>query len=125
MVSDAGDSILAAISGIVAPIFAPLGFGDWRICTALVTGFIAKESVVSTLNVLFGTTAALQAALSPATAAALLIFCLLYTPCAAAIASVKQELGGKWAWGVALEQCAIAWVCAAIVKLIAALIGFV
>ena len=123
MVSDAGDSILAAISGIVAPIFAPLGFGDWRICTALVTGFIAKESVVSTLNVLFGTTAALQAALSPATAAALLIFCLLYTPCAAAIASVKQELGGKWAWGVALEQCAIAWICAAIVKLIAAAFG--
>jgi ferrous iron transport protein B len=125
MVSDASDSILAAISGIAAPIFAPLGFGDWRICTALVTGFLAKESVVSTLNVLFGTTAALQAALSPSTAAALLIFCLLYTPCAAAIASVKQELGGKWAWGVALEQCAIAWICAAIVKLIAAAFGLI
>ena len=125
MVTNTEESILAAVSGIVAPIFAPLGFGDWRICTALVTGFLAKESVVSTLNVLFGTTAALQAVLSPSTAAALLVFCLLYTPCAAAIASVKQELGGKWAVGVAFEQCAIAWVCAAIVKIIAALIGFV
>jgi len=124
MVSDTENSILAAVSGIAAPIFAPLGFGDWRICTALVTGFIAKESVVSTLNVLFGTTAALQAVLSPATAAALLIFCLLYTPCAAAIAAVKQELGGKWAVGVAFEQCAIAWICAAIVKMIAAAFGF-
>ena len=125
MVANAEDSILAAVSGIVAPIFAPLGFGDWRICTALVTGFLAKESVVSTLNVLFGTTAALQAVLSPATAAALLIFCLLYTPCVAAIASVKQELGGKWAVGVALEQCAIAWVCAGIVKVIAAILGII
>ena len=125
MVANAEDSILAAVSGVVAPIFAPLGFGDWRICTALVTGFLAKESVVSTLNVLFGTTAALQAALSPATAAALLVFCLLYTPCVAAIASVKQELGGKWAVGVALEQCAIAWVCAGIVKVIAAILGII
>ena len=116
---------MAMISGIAAPIFAPLGFGDWRICTALVTGFIAKESVVSTLTVLFGTTAALQAAISPSTAAALLVFCLLYTPCAAAIASVKQELGGKWAWGVALEQCAIAWVCAAIMKIVAIFFGIV
>ena len=123
MVSNTEDSILAMVSGVLAPIFAPLGFGDWRICTALVTGFLAKESVVSTLNVLFGTTAALQAALSPATAAALLVFCLLYTPCAAAIASVKQELGGKWAAGVAFEQCAIAWICAAIVKIICAAIG--
>ena len=123
MISNTEESILAAVSGIVAPIFAPLGFGDWRICTALVTGFIAKESVVSTLNVLFGTTAALQAAISPSTAAALLVFCLLYTPCAAAIASVKQELGGKWAVGVAFEQCAIAWICAAIVKIIAMVLG--
>ena len=125
MISNPEESILAMISGIAAPIFAPLGFGDWRICTALVTGFIAKESVVSTLTVLFGTTAALQAAISPSTAAALLVFCLLYTPCAAAIASVKQELGGKWAWGVALEQCAIAWVCAAIMKIVAIFFGIV
>ena len=125
MVANAEESILAAVSGLAAPIFAPLGFGDWRICTALVTGFIAKESVVSTLNVLFGTAAALQAAISPSTAAALLVFCLLYTPCAAAIASVKQELGGKWAVGVAFEQCAIAWICAAIVKIIAAVFGII
>lgn len=123
MVQNTEDSILAAVSGVIAPIFMPLGFGDWRICTALVTGFLAKESVVSTLTVLFGTTAALQAAISPSTAAALLVFCLLYTPCAAAIASVKQELGGKWAVGVVFEQCAIAWVCAAIVKIIALFLG--
>lgn len=125
MVTNAEESILAAISGVLAPIFAPLGFGDWRICTALVTGFMAKESVVSTLNVLFGTTAALQAVLSPGTAAALLVFCLLYTPCVAAIAAVKQELGGKWAVGVVVEQCAIAWICAAVVKIIAAAFGIV
>ena len=118
MVTNAEDSILAAVSGFVAPLFAPLGFGDWRICTALVTGILAKESVVSTLTVLFGTTAALQAVLTPGSAAALLVFCLLYTPCIAAIASVKQELGGKWALGVALEQFAIAWICAAVVKLL-------
>ena len=123
MVSNTEDSILAAVSGVVAPIFAPLGFGDWRICTALVTGFMAKESVVSTLNVLFGTTAALQAVITPATAAALLVFCLLYTPCAAAIASIKRELGGKWAIGVVVLQCAIAWICAAIVKVIALALG--
>lgn len=123
MVSNPEESILAIISGIVAPIFAPLGFGDWRICTALVTGFLAKESVVSTLSVLFGTTAALQAAINPSTAAALLVFCLLYTPCAAAIASVKQELGGKWAIGVAVEQCAIAWICAGIMKIVAVFFG--
>lgn len=123
MVSNTEESILAGVSGIVAPIFKPLGFGDWRICTALVTGFLAKESVVSTLTVLFGTTTALQAVLSPGAAAALLVFCLLYTPCVAAIASVKQELGGKWAVGVALEQCGIAWICAAFVKMIALFVG--
>ncbi len=116
MVSDAEDSILAAISGIVAPVFAPLGFGDWRVCTALVTGFLAKESVVSTLTVLFGTTAILQAAITPSSAAALLVFCLLYTPCVAAIAAIKKELGAKWAVGVVVEQCAIAWICAAVIK---------
>lgn len=118
MVTDAEDSILAAVSGIVAPVFAPLGFGDWRVCTALVTGFLAKESVVSTLTVLFGTTAVLQAAIMPSSAAALLVFCLLYTPCVAAIAAIKKELGVKWAVGVAVEQCVIAWICAALVKLI-------
>lgn len=125
MVSNPEESILAVIAGIAAPIFGPLGFGDWRICTALVTGFMAKESVVSTLNVLFGTTAALQAVLTPSATAALLVFCLLYTPCVAAIAAVKQELGGKWAIGVVVEQCAIAWVCAAIVKLLMGLFGII
>lgn len=123
LVTNTEESILAVISGIAAPIFAPLGFGDWRICTALVTGFLAKESVVSTLTVLFGTTAALRTAITPSTAAALLVFCLLYTPCVAAIASVKQELGGKWAVGVVFGQCAIAWICAGIVKMIALFLG--
>ena len=118
MVTDSKDSILAALAGVVAPVFGPLGFADWRVVTALVAGFMAKESVVSTLTVLFGSTAALQAALSPATAVSLLIFCLLYTPCAAAVASVKQELGGKWAFAVAFGQCAVAWICAFAANLI-------
>ena len=122
MVTDSQDSILAVVAGVVAPIFKPLGFADWRIVTALVAGFMAKESVVSTLTVLFGSTAVLQAALSPATAVALLIFCLLYTPCVAAVASVKQELGGKWAAAVAFGQCAVAWVCALAANLICMLI---
>ena len=114
MVTDSQDSILAIAAGVVAPVFGPLGFADWRVVTALVAGFMAKESVVSTLTVLFGSTAVLQAALSPATAVSLLIFCLRYTPCAAAVASVKQELGAKWAVGVAFGQCAVAWICALI-----------
>ncbi len=118
MVTDAEESILAVVSGVIAPIFAPLGFGDWRVCTALVTGFMAKESVVSTLTVLFGTAAVLQASITPSSAAALLVFCLLYTPCVAAIAAIKKELGTKWAVGVVIEQCAIAWICAAAVKMI-------
>ena len=124
MVEDSKDSILAVVSGVIAPIFAPLGFGEWRFSTALITGFMAKESVVSTLTVLFGTTEALRAVLSPAGAAALLVFCLLYTPCVAAIASVKRELGGKWALGVVFGQCAVAWICALIVRLIGMGIGF-
>jgi ferrous iron transport protein B len=122
LVTDINDSILAKVAGWIAPIFAPLGFGDWRISTALITGFIAKESVVSTLSVLFGTTAALQAVLSTRTAAALLVFCLLYTPCVAAIASVKRELGAKWAVFVVLFQCAVAWVCAFIVSLLCSIL---
>ena len=118
MVSDSQDSILAVVAGVVAPVFAPVGFADWRIVTALIAGFMAKESVVSTLTVLFGSTAVLQAALSPVVAVSLLIFCLLYTPCVAAVASVKQELGGKWAVGVVFGQCVIAWVCALIANLL-------
>ncbi len=112
VVQDSKDSILAVISGFVAPIFAPLGFGDWRFSTALVTGFMAKESVVSTLTVLFGSGEALKTVLTPAAAAALLTFCLLYTPCVAAVASIKRELGAKWSAGVVLLQCAVAWICA-------------
>ena len=110
-VSDSKESILAWLAGWIAPIFAPMGFGDWRISTALISGFMAKESVVSTLNVLFGSRAALQQLLSTASAFALLIFCLLYTPCVAAVAAVKRELGGKWAAFVAFGQCLIAWIC--------------
>ena len=113
--TEMGRSILATAAGVVAPIFKPLGFGDWRFSTALITGFLAKESVVSTLNVLFGGEAALGAVLSPVTAAALLVFCLLYTPCVAAVASVKRELGVKWAVFTVFFQCAVAWLCAFLV----------
>ena len=116
------DSILARIAGDIAPLFAPLGFADWRVSTALITGFMAKESVVSTLLILFGSTAALSAALTPAQAAPLLVFCLLYTPCIAAVAAVKRELGGKWATIMVVNQCVVAWVCALLVRLVAVMI---
>ena len=121
LVENSQESILAGIAGIIAPIFKPLGFGDWRICTSLIAGFMAKESVVSSISVLFGSTAALTSFLSAADAAALLTFCLLYTPCVAAISAVKRELGGKWAVGVVIGQCAIAWVMAFIVRMIGTL----
>ena len=123
IVADSKDSILAVVAGWIAPVFAPLGFGDWRISTALITGFMAKESVVSTLSVLFGSTAALTALLTPLSAMSLLVFCLLYTPCVAAVASVKRELGGGWALGVALGQCAVAWLAAGAVQLFSVLLG--
>ena len=122
MVSDSQNSILALVAGALAPIFLPVGFGDWRIVTALISGFMAKESVVSSLTVLFGSSAALQGTLTVAGAAALLVFCLLYTPCVAAIASVKRELGGKWAAAMVLGQCLIAWVVAFVVYQIAGLL---
>ncbi|MCD7881427.1 MAG: ferrous iron transport protein B [Clostridiales bacterium] len=125
MVTDSQDSILAAAAGVIAPIFQPLGFGDWRISTALITGFMAKESVVSTLSVLFGSTEVLLGAMTPLTAASLLVFCLLYTPCVAAIASIKRELGGKWAVGVVVGQCVVAWVAALLVRTVGLLLGFV
>lgn len=109
MVEDSHNSILAMAAGMISPVFKPLGFGDWRISTALISGFMAKESVVSTLTVLFGTTDTLLTGLTTAGAASLLVFCLLYTPCVAAVAAVKQELGGKWAAAVAFGQCAVAW----------------
>ena len=108
--------MLAALSGVLVPLFKPLGLGDWRICTALISGFMAKESVVSSLQILFGTS--VSTAISSLSAASLLVFSLLYTPCVAAIASIKRELGGKWAAGVVVWQCVIAWVAAFIVRLI-------
>ena len=115
------DSILAMVSGWFVPIMQPLGLGDWRICTSLISGFMAKESVVSTLEILFGTNVA--AAMSSAAAASLLVFSLLYTPCVAAVASIKRELGAKWAACVVLWQCLVAWVAASVVHLIGFLIG--
>lgn len=115
VVNDSRDSMLAGVAGLIAPLFAPLGFGDWRISTALISGFMAKESVVSTLSVLIPSEAVLGALLTPVGALSLLVFSLLYTPCVAAIASIKRELGGKWAIGVALGQCVIAWICAFVV----------
>ena len=117
LVTDSQNSILAAVAGLIAPVFTPLGFGDWRISTALITGFMAKESVVATLSILFGSTASLQAVLTPLSAAALLAFCLLYTPCVAAVASIKRELGGKWAAMVVAGQCVIAWLAAYLVHI--------
>lgn len=118
IVADSKDSMLAMAAGVIAPVFAPMGFGDWRISTALITGFMAKESVVSTLSVLFGSTQALTAVLSPLSAVSLLVFCLLYTPCVAAVASIKRELGAKWAAGVVVGQCVIAWIAAWAVYLV-------
>ena len=116
LVNDSADSMLAIIAGWLVPLFKPLGMGDWRICTALISGFMAKESVVSTLGVLFG--GSISTVLSSATAASILVFSLLYTPCVAAIASVKRELGSRWAIGVVIWQCVIAWVAAWIVHVI-------
>ena len=123
MVTDSQDSILAMIAGMIAPIFGPLGFGDWRVSTALISGFMAKESVVATLTVLFGSVETMMTVISPLSAVSLLVFCLLYTPCAAAVASIKRELGGKWAWNIVLFQCAIAWVAAFVVRGIGMLLG--
>ena len=120
MVEDSSKSILAMVAGWIAPLFAPIGLGDWRIVTSLISGFMAKESVVSTLQVLFH--GGVRSVLTSLSAASLLVFSLLYTPCVAAIASVRREMGRHWAIGVVLWQCAIAWVAAAIVRVIGLLI---
>lgn len=125
IVSDSKDSILASVAGDVAPVFAPLGFGDWRICVALITGFMAKESVVSTLSVLVGAGGVLQELLTPWSAFSLLVFCLLYTPCVAAISAIRRELGGKWACAVAGGQCVIAWLAAFVIYTIGRIFGIV
>ncbi len=121
IVQDSQNSILALVASYIAPIFKPLGFGDWRISTALITGFIAKESVVSTLMVLVGD--GITSLLTLGTAVPLLVFCLLYTPCVAAIASVRRELGGRWALGMVAMQCGIAWVCACLTRTVLLLAG--
>ena len=125
MVTDSRDSILAALASLITPIFVPIGLGDWRIVTSLLNGFMAKESVVSVLRVLFGGESGVAAAMSSLTAMSLLVFSLLYTPCVAAVSSIKRELGGKWALGVVFWQCAIAWIAALIVRLIGLAFGAV
>ena len=123
LVADSQNSILATIAGFIAPVLAPLGLGDWRIATSLISGFMAKESVVSVLEVLFGAQGGVAAAISSLAAFSLLVFSLLYTPCVAAVASVRRELGRKWALYVVLWQCAVAWVAALLVRLIGMLFG--
>ena len=120
---DADNSILAVISSVLVPVFAPLGLGDWRLVTSLISGFMAKESVVSITQMLFMAGAGVTAAISPLTAVCMLVFCLLYTPCVAAIAAIRREMGRKWAWFTVLWQCAIAWIAALIVRLIGMLLG--
>ena len=115
IVAESKESILAILAGYIAPIFNPLGFGDWRISTALISGFMAKESVVSTLSILYGSTQSLLMSLTTPAALSLLIFCLLYTPCIAAIAAIKRELNGKWALIVVFGQCLIAWLASFVV----------
>lgn len=117
------DSILASVAGLISPVFKPLGFGDWRILTSLITGFMAKESVVSTLTVLVGGANAVTSIITPLAAVALLVFCLLYTPCVAAIASIRRELGTGWALFTVVEQCVVAWIVAFIVRFIFSLFG--
>ena len=124
MVDDASQSMLASVATVVSPVFAPLGFADWRITTALICGFMAKEVVVSTVSVLFGSTAELVAALTPLSVVSLLVFCLLYTPCIAAIAAIKRELGGRWAMATVVFQCVTAWVVAFLVRLVGLALGF-
>ena len=121
MVTSSEDSMLAMVSGVLAPLLKPIGLGDWKICVALISGFMAKESVVSTLEVLFGGSVA--TALTPLAAASLLVFSLLYTPCVAAVASIRRELGGKWAAGVVVWQCLLAWVAALAVQIVGRLLG--
>ena len=122
-VEDSRLSMLAVVAGWISPVFAPLGFDDWKITTALIGGFMAKESVVSTISVLFGSTETLVAVMAPLTALTLLVFCLLYTPCVASIATIKRELGGLWAGAVVIIQCVVAWIVALIVRLIGLALG--
>ena len=121
LVTDSKESILAMAAGLLAPLFRPVGLGDWRIVTALISGFMAKESVVSSMEVLFG--GDVQSVITPLTAASMLVFSLLYTPCVAAVASIRRELGGKWAAGVVVWQCVLAWTAALIVRAVCIVLG--
>ena len=123
IVRDSQTSMLAVIAGVIATLFTPLGFGDWRISTALIAGFMAKESVVSTLSVLLGSTGSIVSVITPLGAVSLLVFCLLYTPCVAAVASIKRELGVKWAMIIVAGQCVIAWISAFAVTIIGSIMG--
>ena len=118
IVDDSSTSMMAIVGGWLAPILSPLGLGDWRVATALISGFLAKESVVSTLSILYGTMDSITAVMSVQGAASMLVFCLLYTPCVAAIAAIRRELGDKWAVCVVIQQCAIAWIAAFAVRLL-------
>ena len=122
-VTDSRESILAAVSGLLVPLFRPVGLGDWRIVPSLISGFMAKESVVSVMELLFSSAEGIGSMLSTLTAASLLVFSLLYTPCVAAVASIKRELGGRWALYVVLWQCGVAWVAALIVHLVGMALG--
>lgn len=122
VVADSRQSILAVLAGMITPLFKPLGFGDWRLVTAILTGVMAKESVVSTISILFGSTIEMVSVISAAGAMSFLVFCLLYTPCVAAIASVKKELGGKWAAYIVVIQCVVAWIAALITYIIAGIL---
>ena len=121
LVENSSDSLMAAVSGALVPVFVPLGLGDWRIVTSLISGFMAKESVVSTMEILFGD--GITAALTASSAVTMLVFSLLYTPCVASIASIKRELGGKWAVGVVIWQCLVAWLVALAAKGICIALG--
>ena len=123
MVDDAENSILALAAGVISPILKPIGLGDWRIGVSLVSGFMAKESVVSTLEILY--TGGVTSTMTSLSAASLLVFSLLYTPCVAAVASVKRELGGKWAFALVVWQCVVAWIFSLFVHLIGLMIGVV
>jgi ferrous iron transport protein B len=111
------------VAGVIAPIFTPLGLGDWRIVTSLISGFMAKESVVSVMEILYKAEGGVQAVMTPLAAASMLVFSLLYTPCVAAIASIRREMGPKWAVNVVVWQCMIAWVAALLVRLVGMMIG--
>ncbi|MDO4861402.1 MAG: ferrous iron transport protein B [Eubacteriales bacterium] len=123
LVTDSRESILAAVSGLLVPLFRPVGLGDWRIVTSLISGFMAKESVVSVMEILFASSEGIGSMLSTLTAASLLVFSLLYTPCVAAVASIKRELGSRWALYVVLWQCGVAWIAALIVHLVGTALG--